>query len=83
MASFAPLALVILAFSASALPPHHVPEAGARARRPPVPAWPEQFVAEFVVQVYIYGPKWNSTGVTYYDWTTKVDRHATKLHAYM
>ena len=40
--------------------------------RPPIPAWPQMFTIKFYVYVEQYGNDWNSTGVLYYDWTSKV-----------
>ena len=37
-----------------------------------VPAWPDQFSVNLEILVEQYGPKWNSSGVLYYDWKTKV-----------
>lgn len=48
-------------FSTAASPP-----------QPPVPSWPQQFFVKLVIRVYVYGHEWNSSGVMYYDWPTKV-----------
>lgn len=39
---------------------------------PPIPVWPQTFTIEFYVYVEQYGNDWNSIGVLYYDWTSKV-----------
>ena len=40
--------------------------------QPPIPAWPQTFTIKFYVYVEQYGNDWSSTGVLYYDWTSKV-----------
>ena len=39
---------------------------------PPVPVWPQIFTIKFYVYVEKYGNDWSSTGILYYDWTSKV-----------
>lgn len=42
------------------------------AQPPPIPVWPQTFTIKFYVYVEQYGNDWSSTGVLYYDWTSKV-----------
>ena len=39
---------------------------------PPIPAWPQTFSIKFYVYVEQYGNDWSSTGILYYDWTSRV-----------